>query len=833
MPADFGGVTSSTQASGRQSRLGAAVYVWRRSTSLQTTAALGIFAVLVVLTLVLGIPRIRDGDILIWVAPLAAMGVSQFSVRLSSLDYSLYLGFEPLMFAVLFARAGSWDLLCAAAVGVILGRAIVMGNIALSVRSFLTVIPGLVVVFVVQVLFSLADGRYPDLSMPLARSIWQSVPLFACYVSAYALTGIAASILWYCFYHQSSIGTALRALSGSRIVLYILAATAVGVVQRWIASMVWQVSTQIGLLGVRMMILAAVSLLGFGIVELVRKQALQVHIRGLLRVMGSLPWSPNTSQVQQVIGAVRMVLPVFSRVFPAFAVPLSDSTGAARERRRDRLLSATIESADQPFGIAIERSWWQRPFSIEDRAVVDAVVTIADQEFRTSQHLESVERMARTDALTGVLNLWGLREALRELDRQRVMSAWVPVAFMFVDLNDFKRVNDTHGHDVGDAALQAVAGRLKWAAGDDGIIARVGGDEFVVVISGEHASRNVQMTASRIDRLMADPVQVGNVSLVVSVSYGVAVATPQDARLEDVLHDADSRMYAMKAGRVLPGSPSVASTSELLPARTMGFSHLGVAIAEGWTTVSFQPVIDIRDNSVVAVEALLRYRDGELGPVPAPRVLMEARRLGLLGELTRRVLEDSFAAMADFRQVYPWLHRVHVNVDASQLFDSDVLATVDELLAAHPQIDLVAELYEGSLHDLDADFAMRVAGAVAGRRIWLALDDVGKSGASLTALGLFPFQEVKLDKCLIDGWESSQMRAVMSTITQMITQRLGARVVFEGVEHAEQVQCVRDMGGFLVQGFAFMPALEHDAMMDYLRRVPPPARLELPGEQPK
>jgi diguanylate cyclase (GGDEF)-like protein len=411
---------------------------------------------------------------------------------------------------------------------------------------------------------------------------------------------------------------------------------------------------------------------------------------------------------------------------------------------------------------------------------------------RTRAAHHDLATQARMDALTGLANRAAFTSALSfaiaDPDRH--------LALLFIDLDNFKIVNDRLGHAAGDELLRVVALRLRASIRPDDLCARLGGDEFAVLL--QDAEDTADAVAHRLVHLIAAPVSLGGRIIDVGASIGLAFAVPGTSA-ERLVQHADIAMYAAKANgknRVQIFDPSL-----LLDDGKAAFeAELAGAADAGQLVVHYQPIVSVLDGSCVAVEALVRWQHPTRGLLSPAEFIPQAERTGAIISIGAFVLRQACTDSMDWAAVSGRL-LVHVNVSAAQLTHPDFLGVVRACLAEFamaPQ-QLVLEITESMVLDSPAIRAALDRLAAIGAAI--AIDDFGTGYSALSTLRALPLDIVKLDKSFIAGGSSNATdEAVVGAIVQMAG-RLGLRIVAEGVERLDQQQFLEQVGADAAQGF--------------------------------
>ncbi|MFL6138655.1 MAG: putative bifunctional diguanylate cyclase/phosphodiesterase [Frankiaceae bacterium] len=454
---------------------------------------------------------------------------------------------------------------------------------------------------------------------------------------------------------------------------------------------------------------------------------------------------------------------------------------------------------------AADRMGDARGFDRDDVRLLETVANHAAVALRNGQLVDQLRHDSLHDALTGMPNRTYFQ---RELDRAltTLVEGGGGFAVAVLDLDSFKDVNDTLGHNVGDDLLCEVASRLRSAAGDRATVARLGGDEFAVLVpacsdpdAGERFCRGLLAS-------FGQPVAFEGTEIDVAASVGVAVAPLHGTSREQLLKRADMAMYAAKQdGRdVAVFDPALDTTS---PSRLALVAALRRAIVEDRLEVHVQPKASLRTGDLVSVEALVRWTDPERGPIVPEEFVPLAERSGLVRPLTDLVLRQAIAACAGWQGVAPGVG-VAVNISARSLSDDGILHLVDRLLRRHelPPGLLTLELTESSVMADPAgtfDLLMRLRR----RGVRLSIDDFGTGYSSLSYLRRLPVNEVKIDRSFVQGMATEPEDAAIVRSILELARTLDLSVVAEGVETVEVWRQLAEMGCDVAQGWCLSPPM--------------------------
>jgi diguanylate cyclase (GGDEF)-like protein len=461
--------------------------------------------------------------------------------------------------------------------------------------------------------------------------------------------------------------------------------------------------------------------------------------------------------------------------------------------------SLVVTLAGQPLGGA----------EVATATVIIALLLVRQQlalreNTRLADALAAREAMLRHqafhDGLTGLAN--------RALFRDRLEHALVlhartrhPLALVFLDLDDFKVVNDTLGHGAGDELLVRVAERLTGALRGGDTVARLGGDEFAVLVEDDGDPQEI---AGRALGALREPFQVGGRSIDVHASVGVCVLGPGDAAVgaDELLARSDTAMYAAKrSGKSRVVSYTSGMCLDELAGGGVLREDLRRAVHAGEITLAYQPIVALDTDRVVAVEALARWRSGgvDVGPdVFVPLV----ERMGLIDRLTLDLLDEACARVVAWSQTAGDDLAVHVNVSPSLLGRHHFVQRVGDLVDRHGLRpgQLVLEVTENDLLE-DADSAREVLDELRRRGVGVSLDDFGVGYSSLARLNALPLDSVKIDRSLLDQVDTDDRQARLLAAVVRLADDIGLPVVAEGVERPAQLDALRRLGCPLAQGY--------------------------------
>ncbi|GIG23710.1 hypothetical protein Cch01nite_44340 [Cellulomonas chitinilytica] len=457
--------------------------------------------------------------------------------------------------------------------------------------------------------------------------------------------------------------------------------------------------------------------------------------------------------------------------------------------------------------------------------------------FTTSRRLQSTAlenaRLALLDSLTGLPN----RRLLAERMRRTVTAAHEDgsrVGLVLLDIDRFKDINDSLGHDRGDELLEQVAERLRGALRDEDVVARLGGDEFAILLPDVRSVANAERLARRVRALFVPPFTLGELSLHVETSVGVACLPDHAHDSSSLMRTADVAMYAAKHHRT---GVSVYSADEddSSPARLVLLGDLHHALdpepdTEPQLEMHYQPKVDLGSGRIVGLEALMRWRHPTRGLLAPGMFIPLAEQSGLIHDVTRFALSQAVAQLARWRdegRVTP----VAVNLSAHDVTSSTVVDVIEGLLERHgvPPELLEVEITETALV-ADPSRVVPVLKRLGSIGVKVAIDDFGIGNTSIAQMRDLPVDELKIDRLFVsdlrDGGRAGSEVVVQAMVD--LAHSFDLRVVAEGVEDQETATALRRLGVDQAQGFWYSPALPA-ALLPTLSDVPRPRRPRPPA----
>ncbi len=443
----------------------------------------------------------------------------------------------------------------------------------------------------------------------------------------------------------------------------------------------------------------------------------------------------------------------------------------------------------------------------------------AQLEQRVTERTQQLRHLADHDPLTNLPNRRQLFQYLSDRITQAT-DAGERLAVLFLDLDNFKTVNDSLGHEFGDRVLTEIGDRLRQLTGDGGFIARLGGDEFTLVFPFSGSLSEIEARAGQLVSRFQQPLHVDRRDVAVGVSCGAAVFPDHGGDAASLLRAADAALFRAKElgrNRLCIYDPS------LLVAASNRFrveQALRRAIEAGEFVMYYQPQVCLARRETTAVEALLRWRQGDGTIVPAGEFIAIAEQSGLMLDLNAWILEQAARDVRAWRDAGWGGARVAINVSAQQFLSGDFIGDVQRLLERYAlppdaiELELTENMVQTGAITVESLRALRLLG------IATALDDFGTGYSSLTSLEQLPLSRVKLDRSVLAEVDSNPRSASIAHAMIALCRSLGLGVTIEGVERASQLDFLAASGDVNVQGFLVARPMGAEQVLDSIARMP-------------
>ncbi|WP_295534985.1 EAL domain-containing protein [uncultured Pseudacidovorax sp.] len=437
---------------------------------------------------------------------------------------------------------------------------------------------------------------------------------------------------------------------------------------------------------------------------------------------------------------------------------------------------------------------------------------------RKKEYEQIIWQQAHCDPLTGLLNRRIFRERL-ERDIGKADAEGRTMALLYLDLDDFKEVNDTLGHSVGDALLKEAAERLRQCTGEGASVARLGGDEFALAIATE---RPAELARDILQR-MSEPFVLGTETAFISGSIGITYYPQDGATAETLLRDADQAMYAAKALGRNGYHEFTPSMQQAAQQRMRLAGDLRSAVPEGQLRLVYQPIVELATGDVHKAEALVRWQHPTRGTVSPVEFIPMAEQTGVIHALGDWVFHEAVQALARLRQTHDPRFQMSLNKSPAQFLGppEHIRRWLEALRALDlPGSSVALEITEGILLDASPNSGLRdQLAAFRSAGVKLSLDDFGTGYSSLSYLKKFEIDYLKIDRAFVRNLtEGSSDLALCRAIVTM-AHALGLKVIAEGIETVQQRDLLARMGCDYGQGYLFSRPLSFDAFEDWLEEA--------------
>jgi diguanylate cyclase (GGDEF)-like protein len=527
--------------------------------------------------------------------------------------------------------------------------------------------------------------------------------------------------------------------------------------------------------------------------EPARRELLEAAARAATSAQGAEHMLTKTGIAVLCVVLVVSVLLVFSISVPVRRLTAATKLQAAgnREARAPRGGSAEIDELAESFNTMAAQI---------TRAEGELRAHQAELERHVAERTRQLHHLAHHDPLTQLPNRRQLSARLGGA-LARALATGQKVGLLFVDVDNFKSINDTLGHNYGDRVLQAISDRLREAAQECALLARLGGDEFTILLEDVKAVDSVAAFAAEIVTTLQRPITIDGRLLAVSASVGASLYPDHADDAEQLLRAADVALFRAKE---LGRNRHALYKAELYDAAAQRFrleQSLRRAVESGDLMLMFQPQVALQTFEVSGLEALLRWRKPDGRIATATEFIHIAEKTGLIHELTDWVLRSATSTVAAWRAQGWQRASVAINIAAPQFFESDFCEQIARALevtglpASALELELTETVFQTGPSTVDSLRRLREMG------VSIALDDFGIGYSSLTSLEQLPITRVKLDRMLVEGVDSNPRSAAIVRSIVALCHGLGLQVVAEGVERPAQLEFLSHCGPIGVQGY--------------------------------
>lgn len=455
------------------------------------------------------------------------------------------------------------------------------------------------------------------------------------------------------------------------------------------------------------------------------------------------------------------------------------------------------------------------PVKDEYGKVIHYLAVKEDISTRKAQE-EKIFHQAHFDSLTNLpnrlLSLDRLNQFIGEAQRQKNK-----VALLFVDLDDFKKVNDSLGHDIGDAVLVEAASRLSQVLRSGDTVGRLGGDEFILILGSLSNEKVAQKTAERVLEQFREPFGIENRRLVLSASVGIALYPNDGQSSTDLLKNADSAMYHAKSLGRNTYSFYTEEMNQQVARRLQIEEQIHEALQRDEFSLVFQPQVDVRSDQVIGTEALLRWKNPTLGQVPPDEFIPIAEETGLIIPIGQFVLQQALAQASEWQKEFHPDFRMAVNLSPRQFRDPELISQVKSTIQKYnlAKHTLELEITEGVLMN-NQQFVKNALSALNLIDVRISMDDFGTGYSSLSYLRNYPFDMLKVDRSFINDLVDDPADRELINAAISMAHSLKLKVVAEGVENQEQYKLLKELKCDYVQGYLIGKPMNAQAFSEFM-----------------
>lgn len=436
---------------------------------------------------------------------------------------------------------------------------------------------------------------------------------------------------------------------------------------------------------------------------------------------------------------------------------------------------------------------------------------------------ELIWNQANFDTLTGLPNRRMFNDRLAQ-EIKKAHRSGLKMALLFIDLDEFKEINDTLGHNMGDLLLQEAARRISGCVRETDTVARLGGDEFTIILSELEDAENIERIAENILQSLVKPFQLGDETAYISASIGITLYPDDATQLEELLKNADQAMYVAKnkgRNRFDYFTPAMQQSAQ---ARLRLVNELRSALAASQFSIYYQPIVDLATGRIDKAEALIRWQHPQRGMVSPAQFIPLAEETGLIIEIGDWVFRESMRQLKLWRTLYHDTFQISVNVSPIQLNNAN--GNLQKVWFGHLQElglsgqGMVVEITEGLLLDADAGISSKLL-EFRDADIQVAIDDFGTGYSSLSYLQKFDIDYLKIDQSFVRDLVTVSDDMVLSEAIIVMAHKLGLKVIAEGVETETQRTLLTQAGCDYAQGYLFSKPVPADEFEKLLKNQQP------------
>ena len=456
-----------------------------------------------------------------------------------------------------------------------------------------------------------------------------------------------------------------------------------------------------------------------------------------------------------------------------------------------------------------------------DRSTLERSIRYAIERNRLVEQLEQSKRLERHlayhDALTKLPNRHLFHDRLQQALAQSQRSGKL-TALLFLDLDGFKRINDTLGHGIGDQLLKSVAKRLKSSVRQVDTIARLGGDEFTIVLLEISHTQDAKNVARKILKVVSRPYKIDDHELFVTASIGISIYPGDGADIESLIRKADIAMYRAKGQGKNDYQLYKLSMDAKFSERLTLENSLRKAVENNELVAYYQPQVDLRTGQITGVEALVRWQHPKLGLVPPDKFIPLAEETGVILEIDKWMMKTACHQIKSWEKEGIANIRVAVNLSTRQFRQKNLTETVARILkdsTVQPG-NLCLEITENEVMQ-NIETTVEILQALKKMGVFLSLDDFGTGYSSLSYLKRFPIDVLKVDRAFVSGIPSDRDDTAISTAIIVLAHSMELKVIAEGVEESEQIAFLQSLHCDEIQGFYFSRPLNAETITGMLQ----------------
>ena len=501
-------------------------------------------------------------------------------------------------------------------------------------------------------------------------------------------------------------------------------------------------------------------------------------------------------------------------------------------------LNAMVDAGDIHINGKVPKAWLGVPFGDEHFKGIVVVQSYLDShQFEqndkqllvfVAKHIRNaIERMnvksrmeflALHDSLTGLPNRTLFVDRLTKAQQSRLSDELQGIALLYIDIDNFKAINDTYGHYLGDELLKGIALRLREGITENDTLCRFSGDEFAVLLERIDSPQKSLEVASKLLELLDEVIDLGGIRITVSASIGVVNCFEVNRSIPQILSQADEAMYKAKVLGKNCLYVYEADANQVLSLPYKLEAQFDMAVTKKELYLEYQPIYDLKTEAIVGAESLIRWQHPQLGKIPPNRFLPEFQREGLLDRLDIYVVEQAIQFMSEHQGCLPEGFKLSVNISGAGLNSAHLLALFEVQYQRHPKImaQLCIELTEQTLVSSMDETKLTIA-RLREMGLSMSLDDFGTGYSSLSYLHQFTFDQLKIDRAFICHMDlAHDNRVILETIINL-AKTLNIKTVAEGVETEEQFMSMQQLNCDFAQGYFMSPSLPGAKLISILQ----------------